>query len=121
MKFKVTKKEMKENYSKIIKLGYCSAEALLHFQEPIAYSAGVYGWACDYYTSGSVIISTGYSPIGNINPDYDVVKKFNDQAREVISNYSIPYQDRVDQVNYIFSQFLLESIYKISKLVLTND
>ena len=38
MKFKTTKKAMRENYTKIIKIGYGDAQYLLKFENEIAYS-----------------------------------------------------------------------------------
>ena len=61
MKFKATKKAMKDNYYYIIGIGYCDAQYLLQDEKPIAYSAGVYGWQCDYYDVDGVLISTGYN------------------------------------------------------------
>ena len=106
MKFKATKKEMKENYSKIIKLGYCSAEGLLHYRSPIAYSTRAEGWACDYYQVGNVLISTGYAPIGNIVPDYDIVEEYNNKAWTIINCYLTDYEKRKELVEDLLAGFM---------------
>lgn len=87
-KIKTTKTEMRQNY-RILSIGYCDAQSLLTFESPIAYSAGTYGWACDYYLIrhpevGEVIISTGYSPIStkNMIEDYKLIREYEEKARK---------------------------------------
>lgn len=65
IKYKTTKKAMKESYKTIIKIGYCDAQYLLKFENIIAYSTRVEGWSCDYYDIEGILISTGYAPIEN--------------------------------------------------------
>jgi len=83
MKLKTSKQSVRENYYKIISVGYCDLESLLSFEAPFGYSAGVYGWACDYYAINGVCISTGYQPINNKNVkfDYEIVREYNNKAR----------------------------------------
>ena len=80
MKLRTTKKQIKESGYDIISLGYCQADNILTYSSPFAYSSGAYGWSCDYYQFGNVIISTGYQPIGR-SVNFDLVKKYNDNAR----------------------------------------
>ena len=107
MKFKVTKKEMKDGYNTIISIGYCNAQNLLRYKNPIAYSAGVYGWACDYYDVDGVLISTGYAPIGQ-RPDYNIIRKYNNQAEKINHNYNLSYEEQENQVNELLNEFIQE-------------
>ena len=107
MKFKATKKQMREGYNKIISIGYCNAQNLLEHKNPIAYSAGIYGWACDYYDVGGVLISTGYGPIGE-SPDYDIIRKYDSQAEKINHNYNLSYEERKNQVNDLLNEFIAE-------------
>jgi len=81
-KIKATKKEMQQNY-KILSVGYCDIQHLLSYQNPIAYSAGLYGWSCDYYEINDIIISTGYSPINtkNMQENYKLNQEYEQKAR----------------------------------------
>lgn len=83
MKLKTTKKEIKEGFYRIISIGYCDAQYLLSEEKPFAYSAGVYGWACDYYDIDGICISTGYSPLSekNMKYDYKLVKEYEEKAK----------------------------------------
>ena len=85
MKVNVTKKSIKENYDTILKIGYCELQNLLIRKEPFAYSAGVYGWSCDYYDIGGVCVCTGYNPIGQ-KVDYDLVREYERKAEEFCKN-----------------------------------
>jgi len=82
MKFKATRKEMKEGFYKIISVGYCDLQNLLSYENPIAYSTRVEGWACDYYDINGVCICEGYSPIAeqHMKSDYNVIKEFDNKA-----------------------------------------
>lgn len=84
MKLPATKKIMKENFSKIISIGYCDAQYLLSEEVPVAYSRGLYGWACDYYDIDRVLISTGYRPLKNknINANYPLICEYEQIAKK---------------------------------------
>ena len=89
MKFKATIKSLRNDYHRIISIGYCDAQYLLNYESPIAYSAGVYGWACDYYDIDDVLISTGYSPLAekNTKRDYSIVRRYDSKAEKIIHDY----------------------------------
>lgn len=82
MKLKTSMLKVNQNYNKIISIGYCDLESLLAYKEPFAYSAGLYGWSCDYYNIDGVIICTGYRTLNDkgVAFDYKIVKKYNSQA-----------------------------------------
>lgn len=83
-KIKVSKKEIKEGWRNIVTISYCDAQTLLYYKTPVFYSAGCYGWNCDYYTiDNSTIISTGYSPVEGIR-NHEIVKKYETKAEKVL-------------------------------------
>ena len=105
MKLKTTKKAIRENSNNIIRLGYCEIQSLLNCQNPFAYSAGVYGWRCDYYEIDGVIISTGYSPIGK-HVDYKTVKKYEKQAEKINCNYDLRWDTKKKKLNNLLHKFI---------------
>ena len=109
-KSKTTKIAIKSRYDKIVKIGYCNAQNLLKYEESIAYSTRAEGWACDYYDINGVLISTGYAPIEgrNTHSSYDIVKKYDDQAREIACNYSLNYEQQKTQVTALLQDFIKE-------------
>ena len=110
MKLQTTKKAIKNNFNTIISIGYCDAQYLLWFKNPFAYSAGVYGWACDYYQINNVCISTGYSPIGERVP-YELLNELEHKAAEIIHDCSIEHKDKPALVESLLTQ-LIDSVKK---------
>lgn len=80
MKFKTTKKAVMNGYYKVIKVGYCSLQSLLKYENEIAYTTRAEGWGADIYQFGSVAISTGYAPFGNVTPSYEINQKYENMA-----------------------------------------
>ena len=108
MKFKTTKKAMRENYNTILKIGYCNIQNLLQYEEAIAYSTRAEGWACDYYEVGNVIISTGYAPIGESVP-YDLQREYNDLAEEIRYSNNVKWEDKKELLYDLLVQFVDEA------------
>lgn len=108
MKFKTTKKEINSNFKNVICVGYCKMNYLLSGKNPVAYNAGVDGWHCDIYDVNGVAIVTGYQPFGNIRPDYETIKKYEDEAREIACNSWGSYQNMIDKIDQLLNQFIEE-------------
>ena len=104
MKEKVSKKEIKENFRNVISVGYCDLEYLLNFKSPEYYSCGVYGWSCDYYViNNNTIISTGYSPIGNIS-NYELTREYDKKARDI--GHSVGYEEKEKKLNELLDEYV---------------
>ena len=107
-KIKVSKSEAKNNNHRILGTGYCNMYYLLKYHYPTAYSAGTYGWSCDYYDINNVVISTGYDYIKskNMKDDYDLIKQYEDKARSIICDNH--YHDSKEAVNKLLLELLEE-------------
>jgi hypothetical protein len=103
MKFKTTKKEMRD--CNPLRVGYCKAQYLLSYESPIAYSAGDYGWACDYYNIDGVWISTGYSPIGRA-VDYEMLKTYEYKAAAIQCDYSLGYEEKKEKTKKLLKEWI---------------
>lgn len=108
MKLKATKKVIRENYNRIIRVGYCDAHYLLQYQEPFSYCSGVNGWHCDNYDVDNVCISTGYTPIGSRNTafNYSALKEYEKAAREIVCDYTMPFEQKKKLVNNLLKDFI---------------
>lgn len=112
MKIKTTKKQIRQNANKILSIGYCAIQSLLHYTEPFAYSAGIYGWACDYYMIDRVVLSAGYSPIGE-SVDYSLCSEYEQKARRIVyDNYEVDYETKKAQVSALLDEFIQKAIKK---------
>lgn len=116
MKVKVSKKEIKEHFTNIITIGYCNGENLLTYKNANYYSTRAEGWACDYYKiDNNTIISTGYAPIDSKYRDYEITRKYNEKAREIVNNYDIDYKTREKKVNKLLEKYVKEILEKYNK------
>ena len=107
MKYRTTKKDIKSGFSKVISVSYCSLQHLLNCETEAAYTAGVYGWNADIYDFGNVAIVTGYNPFGNIRPDYETVKKYDNMACEIIGNI-FSWDERKAALRSLIDNFIEE-------------
>lgn len=107
VKLKATKKEMRNGYRYILGTGYCTMQSLLKEQKAIAYSAGVYGWACDYYDVDGVLISTGYSPLYNKNVagSYPIILEYENKAL-AIDEMRLPLEERKENKTALIKEML---------------
>lgn len=110
MKYRTTKKDINSSFNKIICVNYGKLANLLTYEHETAYTAGVYGWNADLYEFGPVAVVTGYRPFGNIKPDYETTKKYENMAREIIKN--IPWNDQKNALHALIENFIEEVITK---------
>lgn len=110
MKLRATKKEIKNGYNKIVKIGYCQAQTLLSNSEPFAYSTRAEGWACDYYNVDGVCISTGYAPIEskNTTANYDTIKKYELKAQNICNNHNGHWDEKKQLITELLKKFIEE-------------
>ena len=109
MKYQATKKQIKDNYYRILGIGYCNAQYLLNYETPESYCAGVYGWSCDNYNIEGILISTGYNYINNKNMkqcDYDTLKAYEDKACEIACDNSIDYKIKRDMIRSLLIEMI---------------
>lgn len=103
MKTKTTQKTIKERFTTIA-IGYCKAQFLLKFQQPLYYTANNYGWRSDVYIANGVAISMGYAPFGNIQPDYDTIRGYDIKAEKIIAEKN--YNEAQTEVNALLEEFI---------------
>ena len=105
MKLQTTNKQIKANFYKIVKIGYCDAQYLLAYKKPFAYTSGVYGWNADFYEVGNVCISTGYRPIGE-NVEYELLKKLEREAQVIYLEYTLSNETREKMIDELLNKLI---------------
>ena len=111
MKFRVTQKEIKANFDKIISVPYCSLQNLLFWESPVAYTTRREGWAADIYDmGGGVAIVTGYAPFGNIRPACELRERYEKQAESIRYSYSIAWEEHREKLRQLANEFIKEAI-----------
>lgn len=110
MKYKTTKRDIMSSYSKVIKIGYCNLQNLVNYSlSASAYTCGVYGWNADiYHVDSSTAICTGYLPFGNISPDYETVRKYEQAAEKIRFDSSMNYDDKQSALSALLADFVKE-------------
>lgn len=109
MKIRTTYKAIRKEYGRnILSVSYCDLQYLLHYENPFAYSAGVYGWSCDYYDIGGVCISTGYKPIGKRVP-HELTRRFEEQAEEWVVNWHVDFEVKKTRLANLVKEFIREA------------
>lgn len=89
-----------------VKIGYCGAWYLLRGIEPIAYTAGIYGWNEDvYYVGNSTYISTGYRPHGTRKVSFELLESYEKQAKAICEG-SDDYDTKMYKVAELRKEFL---------------
>lgn len=107
MKFRTTRKAVKESFSKVISVGYCELQNLLTYETPIAYTCGVYGWNADVYAFGNVAIVTGYRPFGE-DVAYNLCKEYEKKAQALL-NLARPYAERKAEAEALVKEFIAKA------------
>ena len=101
-----TRKWIAENYI-CYGTGYCDLQYLLKYQSRDYYTTGVYGWNFDAYTFGDYAITTGYrGMVHNIKRDFELDKKYDDMAREIIYNNNLSWDEQKNKVNELLEEYL---------------
>ena len=114
MKLKTTAKEIKNKVASnyIWKVSYCGMQNLLHYQEPIAYTCGVYGWNFDLYEVDGVYFTTGYRNMIGRQIDYDLLNKYEQRAGEIVNSWGKHgFEEKYELVNNLLKEFIKE-LYK---------
>ena len=107
MKIQTTKKAIKNNYGKIVRVPYCDLTYLLSFKDAFAYTAGIYGWNADIYDLEGIALVTGYRTFGDISPDFELTDKYNKKAKEVMDTV-YNYEDCKKAMDSLIHEFLKE-------------
>ena len=106
MKHRTTQKAVNSEYGKVIGVGYGNLQHLLGCETVTAYTVRREGWAADVYDFGTVAIVTGYAPFGNVRPDYDTCRRYDDKAREICNK--VNWDERKNALRALIDQFIEE-------------
>lgn len=106
MAFELKRKDVVRESGYKLCAGYCSMQNLLCYQDRIGYTCGVYGWNCDVYRIGDVVLTTGYRGMVGSTIDYDLLRDYELRAEKIRNNYLLPYEERKDQVNTLLYELL---------------
>lgn len=111
LKEKITLKKMRT--FDVVSVGYCEMQHLLRNKQEQYYSAGVCGWNCDLYVLDNIAICTGYRAIkGDYKVDHDLLRKYEDMARKILSDYGTGYERKLQKVDKLLNKAIKECFSK---------
>ena len=85
MKYKTTRKAIVNGSVNVRCAGYCDLSCLLRNHEPIAYTAGIYGWNFDVFEVYGVTICTGYRNMPGKR--LDGIREYEEKAKAIQFDY----------------------------------
>lgn len=105
MKFKTTRKAIVSGTpaSRLLCAGYCDLQNLLRGHEPIAYTAGVYGWNFEVYEVYGLTICTGYGNMPGRRAKN--IAEYEAKARAIWEEYSESWESRSERVESLLKEF----------------
>ena len=111
MKLEMRKKDVVNNFNNIICIGYCDLAWLLRGSNRLGYTCGIYGWNADIYVvRENVCIVSGYRPFGNIQPGYELVRKYNEKARKICENWDTTWEYQKKRLEKLLNKFIDECL-----------
>lgn len=105
MKTRVTRKDLAQNFGKVLAVGYCGAVNLLRYSTPFGYGCGVYGWNWDAYAVGGVAICTGYRPMGK-DVNYNLLKEYEAKAERIAKRRNWKRETKARKVAELLREFV---------------
>ena len=111
MKKHTSIKEIKNNYSKIFRAGYCDLQYIFKYQEPQYYNKSLYGWNCDIYINYSrdIAITTGYRNMAGQKIPDELIKKYTEKAKNILQDtFKKSYDDIKNALDENREMFLTE-------------
>lgn len=114
-KLKVTSKIIKRNFANIICVDYCHLNFLLYCKDAQYYNATNGGWNYDIYViNDNTCISSGYRAIGNINPSYKSIDKYNHLGELLVKKTYVNDDIFKQRQNKLLMRFIRECIREVN-------
>ena len=108
MKFKTTRKAIVNGFANVKCAGYCDLQNLLRNHEPIAYTAGVYGWNFNVYDVYGVTICTGYRNMPGSLLEH--IREYEAKAAAIWSwDNKTPFEEKQKAVENLLKEFCLKN------------
>ena len=111
----ITKKAVRESYSRVLSIGYGGLDNALRCETRRWYTAGVYGWNADVYVIDGVAIVTGSRAFGDKVP-YQLIEKYEKKAEALGEEYRQKkfytglFEDEKQELRSLLQDFIKEAV-----------
>ena len=102
-KKKTTRKAIMAAYPHVIGAG-CGLQNLLRYEQPRAYTAGVYGWNADIYVIDGIAIATGYRSFGD-RVSYELIARYESAAKDIHAR-GLSHEETREQLHALAVDFV---------------
>lgn len=103
MKFKTTRKAIVHGSERLVYAPYANLQYLLHYHDPVAYTAGVYGWNFDVYEIGNLTICTGYR--GMPGRRANNIDEYERRASEIYHDDEKSFEEQEEEIERLLIEF----------------
>ena len=114
MKYRTTRADVMNGYGYVFSTGYCNLQNLFTYENPVAYTCGVYGWNADIYQFQGFAIVTGYRPFGRSIP-HDKVREVERKAQSIKNRKRWGWEAKRDALHRLAFEFCRELATSIGK------
>ena len=103
MKFKTTRKAIVNGSGRLVYAPYAELQYLLRYHDPVAYTAGVYGWNFDVYEIGNLTICTGYR--GMPGRRANNIDEYEKRASEIWHSDGKSFEEQKEEIERLLMEF----------------
>ena len=106
-----TIKNIRNNWAKVFRCGYCDLQYIMRGTEPQYYNSGVYGWNCDIYCdfSRDIAVTTGYRNMAGMPIPGEIIKKYSKIAEEISNqHWGADYEKKLAELEQNRQNFFAE-------------
>ena len=103
MKFKTTRKAVVAMSNRLVYAPYAGLQFLLRYHDPVAYTAGVYGWNFDVYEIGNLTICTGYR--GMPGRRANNITEYEKRASEIWHSNGKTFEEVKEEIERLLTEF----------------
>lgn len=106
----MTRKEIMNNFIHVYSVGYGDLQHLFRFCNRIGYNSGVYGWNYDVFSldNGNIAICTGYRSTPGKSIDRDIIRKYEQKAKDILCDYSYQYDEQKKRIDKLIKKFVID-------------
>lgn len=107
MKFQTTRKAIVNGSNRLVYAPYAGLQYLLQYHDPVAYTAGVYGWNFDVYEINGLTICTGYRNMPGRRANN--IDEYERRASEIWHSKEKSFEEQKEEIERLLSEFCAQA------------
>lgn len=107
MKFQTTRKAIVNGSNRLVYAPYAELQYLLRYHDPVAYTAGIYGWNFDVYEINGLTICTGYRNMPGRRANN--IDEYERRASEIWHSKEKSFEEQKEEIERLLSEFCAQA------------